>query len=370
MAKILIMGGTGAIGVYLVPELLNRNHEVHVTTRHSKCSDDKHLSFICGDARDQDFIKNTTNSTKYDAIIDLMSYRTSEFRGIYKTLLDRTKHYLFMSSYRVFANAGMEPITERSARLLDVCNDKEYLATDEYALAKARQEDILRVSGRNNWTILRPCITYSQSRFQFGTLEANTICYRALQNIPVIMAREILSKSTTMTWAGDVARLVAKLVMNDKALGEDYNVVTNEHHTWAELASYYRDFIGLEIVETDLDTFIGVVGGPYQVKYDRLFNRILDNSKVLRTTGVEQSDFVSLQEGLKRELVEFKRNPCFQYPDLYLNARMDKVARSRISLEGFGFREKVRYYAEQYTHLQSILNLRAKFMGLSNQLWS
>jgi uncharacterized protein YbjT (DUF2867 family) len=36
MSKTLIMGGTGAIGVYLVPELLRHNHEVHVATRSNR----------------------------------------------------------------------------------------------------------------------------------------------------------------------------------------------------------------------------------------------------------------------------------------------------------------------------------------------
>jgi nucleoside-diphosphate-sugar epimerase len=359
MSKTLVLGGTGAIGVYLVPELAGHGHEVHVTTRSDRKCDEGPLRYIRGDAHSAEFIDRITSDTRYDAIVDLMTYGTSDFREIHRVLLDRTEHYLFVSTYRVFADAGLTPITERSPRLLDVCDDKEYLATDEYALAKARQEDILRASGRNNWTILRPCITYSRARFQFGTLEANTVCYRALQNVPVIMAREILPKTTTMTWAGDVARLIAKLVLNKDAQGEDLNVVTSEHHTWAEVASYYREFIGLEVVETDLDVYTKVAGSPYQVKYDRMFHRILDNSKVLRVTGTEQSAFVALREGLRKELIDFKRNPCYQYPDLLANARMDKATRSRVSLQGLGLRERIGYYAEKVDALARVKSFAA-----------
>ena len=66
-------------------------------------------------------------------------------------------------------------------RLLDVSHDSIYLKTDEYALAKARQEDILRKSGKNNWTIIRPYITYSESRLQLGVLEKEAWLYRALK---------------------------------------------------------------------------------------------------------------------------------------------------------------------------------------------
>ena len=34
-------------------------------------------------------------------------------------------------------------------RLLDISKDDKYLRTDEYALAKARQENILQKSGKN-----------------------------------------------------------------------------------------------------------------------------------------------------------------------------------------------------------------------------
>lgn len=47
------------------------------------------------------------------------------------------------------------PLTENSPRLLETVQDLEYKKTDEYALAKARQEDILYQSGFSNYTIVR-----------------------------------------------------------------------------------------------------------------------------------------------------------------------------------------------------------------------
>jgi nucleoside-diphosphate-sugar epimerase len=368
MGRVLILGGTGAMGYYLVPELLRHNHEVHVTSRTVRNDDTSRCHYICGNAHSVEFIESVTSHTHYDAIIDFMVYSTSEFTNRYALLLQRTGHYLFVSSYRVFADTGVNPITERSPRLLDICDDKEYLATDEYALAKARQEDILRYSGLNNWTILRPCITYSRNRFQLGTLEANTICYRALQNIPVLMAREILSQNTTMTWAGDVARLIARLILNERTKGEDFNVVTNEYHTWSRVASYYQDVIGLQIVETDLKQYTKVIGGAYQIQYDRLFHRILDNRKVLQTTGIQQSEFLPLKVGLRKELNAFKSKPCFQYSNLGLNARMDKATNSRINLNGLTKADRTNYLSETYLLFKLMLQIRAKVAAVIHRL--
>lgn len=52
-----------------------------------------------------------------------------------------------------------------------MCRDEDYIKTDEYALQKARQENILLGSKYKNWTIIRPYITYNKERLQLGVLE-------------------------------------------------------------------------------------------------------------------------------------------------------------------------------------------------------
>lgn len=348
---VLVLGGTGAMGIYLVPELLQAGFQVIVTSRSPPATAASGLGHLAGNARDLSFLQSVLARGPYDAIVDFMIYGTEEFNGRREWLLRHTAHYLFLSSYRVFADSSPAPLTERSPRLLDVCTDAAYLATDEYALAKARQENLLRESGRKNWTILRPGITYSRNRFQFGTLEANTVCFRALQGVPVVMAREILARQTTLTWAGDVARLIARLVLNPAAFAEDYNVVTAEHRSWAEIAACYRELLGLRVLETDWATYAKIVGGPYQIRYDRMFDRVLDNAKILAATGSAQADFMPVRQGLARELAASEQDPRIQKPDPGLNARMDRIAGTRISLAGWPLRRRLRYWRERFRPL-------------------
>ena len=348
---VLVLGGTGAMGIYLVPELLRAGFRVVVTSRSPPASALPGLRYLAGNARDPAFLQTILADGPYDAIVDFMIYGTDEFRSRRDWLLQHTAHYLFLSSYRVFADSSSAPLTERSPRLLDVCTDTDYLATDEYALAKARQEDSLRESGTRHWTILRPGITYSQNRFQFGTLEANALFIRARQGLPVLMAREILAKQTTLTWAGDVARLVARLGLTPGAFAEDYNVVTAEHRSWAEIAACYREFLGLRVLETDAATYARIVGGPYQIRYDRMFDRVLDNTKILAATGSTQAEFMPVRDGLARELAACKQPPRIQEPDIGLHARMDRIAGTRISLIGWPLRRRLRYWRERFRPL-------------------
>lgn len=112
-----------------------------------------------------------------------------------------------------------------------------------------------------------------------------------------------------MSWAGDVAEMLARLFFNSAAFGEDFNVSTAEHRTWGEIAGYYADIFGAKFEITDKEAYLTARNGGkpcekwqrWQLDYDRLFNRVMDNSKILAATGLKQSEFTSVRDGLARE---------------------------------------------------------------------
>ncbi|MBQ7177554.1 MAG: hypothetical protein IJS08_09075, partial [Victivallales bacterium] len=57
-----------------------------------------------------------------------------------------------------------------------------------------------------------------------------------------------------------------------------------------------EDFIRI----IDSDPF--ATGARWQLEYDRLFNRIIDNSKILETTGMRQDELMPLYKGLEYEI--------------------------------------------------------------------
>lgn len=323
--RILVLGGTGAIGLYLVPELIKKGYSVDVTSRQGGRKGLR-LNYIAGDAKNDSLLDDVLKN-KYDAIIDFMQYSTDEFKQRVDKLLNNTDQYIFTSTYRVFSDKDTI-ITEKTPRLLDVSRDKDFLGTDEYALAKARSEDLLRASGKSNWTIIRPSITYSKNRFQLGVLESEIFIKRTLEGGLVPFPQEMIHKKTTMTWAGDVARMISSLVLNPKAYGEDFNVVTNESRTWHEVAEIYKKAIGLRLKEVDLDEFIGIYPQKYQILYDRMFNRVMDNSKILNISKLGQDSLISLDEGLSKELSEFTNRPVFKDSDSNLYTRLSALTDS------------------------------------------
>ncbi len=355
MKKVLLLGGTGAMGVYLTEILSALGHSVVVTSRRPREAHGT-VSYLCGNAQDDTFLRDCVKRVSPDAIVDFMVYGTEVFQRRVGFLTQASAHYVFLSSYRVYA--GEVPLRETSPRLLDVCTNTDYLGTDEYALTKARQEDLLRaMHGGNAWTIVRPAITFSKERFQFGVLEANTVCWRALHGLPLVMPAEMLDKRTTLTWGRDVAMMIARLVLNPKAYGEAFTAATAEAHTWREVFEIYRKTIGATLVECSMADYLTITQVPWQVRYDRMFDRVVDNSKVLAATGMTQADLTPLDEALSRELAAFREHPHYAWLDWGRTARMDKVLGLPMP-RGLSWRERMDYQMARHPNLARNLPMR------------
>ena len=319
--RVLVTGGTGAMGTHLCRQLAEAGNEVFVTTRRD-IGNVGGIRFVRGDAKEASFL-NRLLREGWDAVIDFMIWGSEEFPSRAETFLPNTGQYVFLSSYRVYAECPV--ITEESLRLLDVVKDPVYLGTDEYALRKARCEDVLRGSRKTNWTIVRPAITYDglTGRLQLCTMESYEWLWRALNGVPIPLPEEMLGKQATMTYAADVARMICGLIGNEAAFGETYTTSSSDHITWAEVVRKYQSVLPFEITCCGLEEFIRVRGGGYQVLYDRMFDRVIDNTKALNATGLEQSDLTPMEEGLQRELEKYLAGEVHIDASIGANAFMD-----------------------------------------------
>lgn len=309
MKRILVLGATGAMGIYLVPELARRGYAVDALSldESGPSAGMAGVTYHQCNAKDDSVLRTFFDRRHYDAIVDFMLYSTAEVEARHRMMLDNTDHYIFLSSYRVYADEE-HPVRETSPRLLDVTTDEAFLARHlkEYALYKAEQEDVLRASGARNFTILRPTMVYSTYRYQLVGLEAQTFLYRAQQNKITVLPENAMSIHAAMTWSGDVARLIAGLLWKEAAMGETFTVSSGEVITWGEVAEIYQRLTGLRIMTVSPEEYAKIIAiSPsdwYKHIYDRFFDRVIDNSKILSVTGMKREDFTPLREGLAREL--------------------------------------------------------------------
>lgn len=344
---ILILGGTGAIGNDLAKKLEGTNNRVYITSR-TKRTQHKNIEYIEGNAHDIVFLTELLSGRFYDAIVDFMAYKTEEFKDRADILLNGTNQYFFLSSSRVYAESE-SPICEDSLRLLDTCDDEEYLETDEYALAKARQEDILQKSSKKNWTIIRPYKTYSDYRLQFGFYEKENWLYRAMLGKKVVFPKDMAERETTLTYGADVASGIIELLGNANALGEIFHITTSQNIKWKEVFAIYSETLfeltgvksSLELVDND-DIFYSV-WNKYQIKYDCMYDRVFDNAKIQVITG-SKINYLDVKEGLKQSLGEFIQKPQWRSINWDVQFWMDDITSEHIHIREIkGFREKMRF---------------------------
>lgn len=350
MNKILILGGTGAMGKHLVQQLRGTNNQVVVTSRRSFVNKDN-IAYIQGNAHESTFLDYLLTQN-FDVIIDFMAYGTEEFNLRYKKILENCKQYIFMSSSRVYADSE-HALTENSPRLLDVCTDKEYLATDEYALAKARQENLLRNSGRKNYTIIRPYITYSENRLQLGVLEKESWLYRALKGRTIVFSNDIADKYTTLTYGMDVASAIVQLIGNEKAYGETFHITSNQSYPWEKVLNWYleaiEEYSGIRprVKMEEKSSNLKFVYAKYQVKYDRYYNRRFDDSKI--NEFIDTSSFTVAHTGLTQCISRFIENQSFRYIDWKREAYYDRLTGEHASIkEMTTLKQKIKYLIFRY----------------------
>ena len=335
--NLLVLGGTGAMGAPLVELLQLQGHALTVTSR-SRGDVTPQVRYCQGDAHDPRFLNPLLASTAWDAIVDFLVYSTPVFRARMPALLAATRQYVYLSSARVYAPSPT-PLTETAPRLLEVCRDQAYLATDEYALAKARQEDCLWAAPTPNWTIVRPYITFSPARLQLGVLEKEAWLFRVLQGRTLVFSADLHERLTTLTQGADVARALVALLGRPEALGEAFHITSPVALRWAEVLDRYLETLEAHgavrprVRLVDLPTFQRLHPTPAQLTYDRLHDRTFDNQKIQRF--IDPGRFQDPRLALPACLAAFLANRRFLTISGRYEGRKDRLMREHTPVSQF-----------------------------------
>jgi len=281
---------------------------------------------IKGNAFDKEFLTELLKE-EFDGIVNFMDYGKYDFADYYKLFLENCEHYIFLSSCRIYDDKE-QPIKESSPRLWDSSEDEELKASHDYCIQKAQNEDLLMASPYGNFTIVRPATTFSTMRLQLVTHEFKDCVGRAMMGKKVVLPVQAKDKPATLSWGGDVAKMIARILFKNEAMREAYNVCSAEHRTWEEISEYYRELVGLEAVWVDKEDYIKIKSPEmrknvrWQLEYARLFRRITDNSKVLALTGLKQEELMPMYDGLKLEISNIPKD--YIPADTEVGIRMDE----------------------------------------------
>jgi len=309
MKKVLVIGATGMQGSHVVPLLLNKGYQVDGVSLDDAHSTHENLRYIKANAYNIDFLKEILKN-QYDGIIDFLHYWDAEdFKKKVPLFLENTKHYIFLSSYRAYAdNKGI--LTEDSPRLTEAyADDEDLMKNDTYGVLKCRCEDVLRQSGYKNYTIARPVVVYAEQCVLLVTWKGRVIPLRAKQGGKLLMPIDAKDQHASIIYAGDIARLYAELLFNEKAFEQAYTLGAQEPITWGEMADLYQELCGItyewipsmDFAKMSMGNTEEISPGmKFMLYYDRFFNRNVNVDKVLKDTGIQAESYISHKDGLKK----------------------------------------------------------------------
>ncbi len=218
--RILIMGGTRFIGVYLTKILVEQGHEVVLFNRGKKPAPVEGIQQIHGDRTDASQLKEKLSQEQFDAIFDNNGRELSDTQPLAEIFKDRVKHFVYMSSAGVYLKSDQLPHIEG-----DPVDPKSRHK------GKHETEAFLEQLGLP-WTSIRP--TYIYGPQNYNDLEA-WFFDRIVRDRPI----PIPGNGMHITQFGhcqDLARAMSRVLGNESAIGQIYNVSGDRYVTFDGLA--------------------------------------------------------------------------------------------------------------------------------------
>jgi len=328
--KILFIGGTGLISSACSDLVSARGHELFMLNR--SISTDypapKDSTVLQADVyADETRLATFLAGHRFDAVVDFIAYTANDIERDLRLFRDKTDQFVFISS----ASAYQKPV-------------KNYLITEEtplenpyweYSRNKIACENRLMQAYREEafpTTIIRPSHTYGPTQIPFGVSSWKhpwTVIDRMKRTQKVIVPGDGTSL-WVLTWHTDFAKGLVGLLGNEKAIGEAFQITSDQVLSWDQIHLEAYQALGLEPnvvhIPSDLiarywpDAEGGLIG-------DKSNSVVFDNSKIKSFVP----DFVcevDWAEGLRRSLAWFDAHPEFQTVDHEMNAVLDRIISS------------------------------------------
>ncbi len=218
--RILIMGGTRFIGVYLTKTLVAAGHEVVLFNRGNNLAPVEGITQIQGDRKDPAQIKEKLAGESFDVVFDNNGRELSHTQPLVETIGDKLKHFVYVSSAGVYLKSSQMPHREGDA-----------VDPNSRHKGKHHTEAYLAESGIP-WTSIRP--TYIYGPQNYNDLEA-WFFDRLTRNRPIPIPGNGLH-ITQFGHIQDLADAMAAVIGNDRAIGQIYNISGDRYITFDGLA--------------------------------------------------------------------------------------------------------------------------------------
>jgi nucleoside-diphosphate-sugar epimerase len=217
--RILVIGGTRFIGVYLTQLLLKAGHEVGLFNRGNHPTPSG-VGQIIGDRTDPNQLQEKLAQETFDVVFDNNGRELADTQPLAEIYQGRVKHFVYMSSAGVYLKSDQMPHLEG-----DTVDPKSRHKGKHETEAYLKQLGI-------PFTSIRP--TYIYGPQNYNPLES-WFFDRIARNRPI----PIPGNGMHLTQLGhvlDLAQAMIQVIGNEKAIGQIYNISGDRFVTFDGLA--------------------------------------------------------------------------------------------------------------------------------------
>lgn len=323
---ILLFGGSGTLSFTVLNSILrNKEAEVWIFNRgNNNAAIPLSVHILIGNFYDTSSIQQAIGELEFDVVIDFLSRTPEDIARIYPLFIDRCTQYIFISTACVFKRERFDfPIIEKSSKP----NTKWKYSVQKYECEKL----LKRISEGHKpyFTIIRPYITYDDKRIPYGIAPEykyhRTIIERIKSGKPMFVWNNG-ENITTLTSVADFAPAVVGLLLNPKAVNEDFNIVSNFTYKWKDVLNILYSRLGCKpfIVNVPLeDIYRQMPDMKEMLEGDRALDAVFDNTKI--KCAVPNLAFTtSLEQGIDCIIKHYSKDTAKLY-DYTFDARIDKL---------------------------------------------
>ncbi len=323
--KALIIGGTGTISSAVVRLLLERKWEVYVLNRGTKPLPEGAVSIVA-DINDEALVKEKLGDMKFDTVCEFIGFVPEQVERDYRLFAGRTNQYIYISSASAYHKPSKSYIINEGTALANPYwqYSRDKIACEEL-LMKHYREDGFPV------TIVRPSHTYDEKNIPLGVHGKNgfwQVVKRIKEEKPVIIQGDGTSL-WTLTFNTDFAVGFAGLMGNSHAVGEAFQITSDETLSWNQIYEEIAKALGVKLhpyhVASD---FLSAVGKDYDYEGsltgDKSVSVVFDNSKLKRAVP-DFKPTVSFAQGVRISLEYVLSHPELQREDAEFDEWCDKV---------------------------------------------
>ena len=327
MKKALFIGGTGTISSAITAALAAEGKwELTLLNRGNRDETvPAGVRVIHADINDGATVAALLEGKTWDCVADFIGFVLSQVERDWRLFRGKTAQYIYISSASAYQKPVVSPFINEGTPLANPFwqYSRDKIACEDFLMDKYREAGF-------PVTIVRPSHTYGNRSVPVGVHGDKgswQVLRRMLDGKPVIIHGDGTSQ-WTLTHNTDFAKGFIGLMGNPLALGNAFQITSDQTLTWNQIYEGIAAVLGVELKPYYVSSAFLAAVGPYDFRGgllgDKACTVLFDNTKLKRAVPGFQAT-VRFEDGIRDTISHILAHPELQAEDPAFDRWCDRV---------------------------------------------